>query len=59
LWSHLVKGLQRNFIRNKGCVQKDRLWSRAGIIRMLDLRRSIYKQTAAHGHFGRNGLDLP
>ena len=31
----------------------------AGIIRMLDLRRSIYKQTAAYGHFGRNDLDLP
>ena len=31
----------------------------AGIIRMLDLRRPIYKQTAAHGHFGRNDLDLP
>ena len=31
----------------------------AGIIKMLDLRRSIYKQTAAYGHFGRNDLDLP
>lgn len=31
----------------------------AGIIRMLDLRRPIYKQTAAYGHFGRNDLDLP
>src|SRR5699024_8038104 len=31
----------------------------AGIIRMLDLRRPIYKQTAASGHFGRNDLDLP
>ncbi|MBR3398007.1 MAG: methionine adenosyltransferase [Lachnospiraceae bacterium] len=31
----------------------------AGIIRMLDLRRPIYKQTAAYGHFGRPGLDLP
>ncbi len=30
-----------------------------GIIRMLDLRRPIYKQTAAYGHFGRNDLDLP
>ena len=30
----------------------------AGIIRMLDLRRPIYKQTAAYGHFGRNDLDL-
>ena len=30
----------------------------AGIIRMLDLRRSIYKQTAAYGHFGRTDLDL-
>ncbi|MDY2557121.1 MAG: methionine adenosyltransferase domain-containing protein, partial [Candidatus Faecousia sp.] len=29
-----------------------------GIIKMLDLRRPIYKQTAAYGHFGRNDLDL-
>ena len=28
-------------------------------IKMLDLRRPIYKQTAAYGHFGRNDLDLP
>ncbi len=33
--------------------------SPAGIIKMLDLRRPIYKQTAAYGHFGRNDLDLP
>ena len=31
----------------------------AGIIKMLGLRRPIYKQTAAYGHFGRNDLDLP
>ena len=31
----------------------------AGIIKMLDLRRTIYKQTAAYGHFGRTDLDLP
>ena len=31
----------------------------AGIIKMLDLRRPIYKDTAAYGHFGRNDLDLP
>lgn len=31
----------------------------AGIIRMLDLRRPIYRQTAAYGHFGRNDLNLP
>lgn len=31
----------------------------AGIIKMLDLRRPIYKQTAAYGHFGRNDLGLP
>ena len=30
----------------------------AGIIKMLDLRRPIYKQTAAYGHFGRTDLDL-
>ena len=29
------------------------------IIKNLDLRRPIYKQTAAYGHFGRNDLDLP
>ena len=31
----------------------------AGIVQMLDLRRPIYKATAAYGHFGRNDLDLP
>lgn len=31
----------------------------AGIIEMLDLKRPIFKQTAAYGHFGRNDLDLP
>ena len=31
----------------------------AGIIRMLDLRRPIYKATAAYGHFGRTDVDLP
>ena len=31
----------------------------AGIIKMLDLRRPIYKQTEAYGHFGRDDLDLP
>jgi S-adenosylmethionine synthetase len=31
----------------------------AGIIQALDLRRPIYQQTAAYGHFGRNDLDLP
>ena len=33
--------------------------SPAGIIKMLDLRRPIYKQTAAYGHFGRTDVDLP
>ena len=33
--------------------------SPGGIIKTLDLRRPIYKQTAAYGHFGRNDLDLP
>ena len=33
--------------------------SPAGIIQMLDLRRPIYKQTAAYGHFGRTDIDLP
>ena len=31
----------------------------AGIIKMLSLRKPIYKQTAAYGHFGRTELDLP
>ncbi|MNH43872.1 S-adenosylmethionine synthase [compost metagenome] len=31
----------------------------AGIIKMLDLRRPIYAQTAAYGHFGRTDVDLP
>ncbi|MCD8905821.1 methionine adenosyltransferase [Staphylococcus chromogenes] len=31
----------------------------AGIIKMLDLQRPIYKQTAAYGHFGRNDIDVP
>ena len=31
----------------------------AGMIKMLDLRRPIYKQTAAYGHFGRTDIDLP
>lgn len=31
----------------------------AGIIEMLDLRRPIYRQTAAYGHFGRTDVDLP
>ena len=31
----------------------------AGIIKMLDLRRPIYKQTSSYGHFGRNDLNLP
>ena len=31
----------------------------AGLIKMLDLRRPIYKQTSSYGHFGRNDLDLP
>ena len=31
----------------------------AGIIKMLDLRRPIYKQTAAYGHFGRDDVSLP
>ena len=31
----------------------------AGIIKMLDLRRPIYRQTAAYGHLGRTDLDLP
>ena len=31
----------------------------AGIIKMLDLRKPIYKQTAAYGHFGRTDIELP
>ena len=40
-------------------VQKEFDLRPAGIIRMLDLRRPIYRQTAAYGHFGRTDLDLP
>lgn len=40
-------------------VQKNFDLRPAGIIRMLDLRRPIYRQTAAYGHFGRTDLDLP
>lgn len=46
--SELVKILEDNFD-----------FRPAGIIKMLDLRRPIYKQTASYGHFGRNDLDLP
>ena len=44
----LVKAIRENFDLRP-----------AGIIRMLDLRRPIYKQTAAYGHFGRTDIDLP
>ena len=44
----IVKAVQENFDLRP-----------AGIIRELDLRRPIYKQTAAYGHFGRTDLDLP
>ena len=40
-------------------VQKHFDLSPDGIIRMLDLRRPIYRQTAAYGHFGRTDIDLP
>ncbi|MCJ8009515.1 methionine adenosyltransferase [Lederbergia wuyishanensis] len=42
-----------------GAIRKNFDLRPAGIIRMLDLRRPIYKQTAAYGHFGRTDLDLP
>jgi S-adenosylmethionine synthetase len=40
-------------------VQKNFDLRPAGIIKMLDLRRPIYAQTAAYGHFGRTDVDLP
>ena len=40
-------------------VQKNFDLTPKGIINRFDLRRPIYKQTAAYGHFGRNDLDLP
>ena len=40
-------------------VQKNFDLRPAGIIKMLDLRRPIYRQTAAYGHFGRTDVDLP
>jgi len=55
-------------IRDRGKISDEKLVSivrenfdlrPAGIIKMLNLRRPIYKQTAAYGHFGRNDLDLP
>ncbi len=46
--THLVEIIRENFDLRP-----------AGIIKMLDLRRPIYKQTAAYGHFGRNDFDLP
>ena len=42
-----------------GLVQKNFDLRPAGIIKMLDLRRPIYRQTAAYGHFGRTDVDLP
>ncbi len=44
----IIKGIRENFDLTP-----------KGIINMLDLRRPIYKQTAAYGHFGRTDLDLP
>jgi len=46
--SKLIKAVRKNFDLRP-----------AGIIEMLDLRRPIYKQTAAYGHFGRTDIDLP
>ncbi len=40
-------------------IEKNFSLTPAGIIRSLDLRRPIYKQTAAYGHFGRTDIDLP
>ena len=42
-----------------GKISETKLVEIVRIIKMLDLRRPIYKQTAAYGHFGRNDLDLP
>jgi S-adenosylmethionine synthetase len=41
------------------CIKKNFELRPAGIIDMLDLRRPIYRQTAAYGHFGRTDIDLP
>ncbi|WP_354689118.1 methionine adenosyltransferase [Enterococcus faecalis] len=46
--SKLIEAVRKNFDLRS-----------AGIIEMLDLRRPIYKQTAAYGHFGRTDIDLP
>ena len=43
----------------RGSSAKTSICRPAGIIKMLDLRRPIYKQTAAYGHFGRTDVDLP
>ena len=42
-----------------GLVRRDFSLSPAEIIKALDLRRPIYKQTAAYGHMGRTDIDLP
>ena len=55
--SHGTNKISENEIVNKIKVNFD--LSPSGIIDSLDLRRPIYKQTAAYGHFGRNDIDLP
>ena len=55
--SHGTNKISENEIVNKIKVNFD--LSPSGIIDSLDLRRPIYKQTAAYGHFGRNDINLP
>lgn len=45
--------------RSQELVEKNFDFRPAAIIRDLDLRRPIYRQTAAYGHFGRTDIDLP
>ena len=64
----IVEGVTEDYMERTGKLSNEKLVEiirenfdlrPAGIIKMLDLRRPIYKQTAAYGHFGRNDLDLP
>ena len=69
---HIVADFEGNTVLTGGLVLQERSrWELveiirenfdlrpAGIIKMLDLRRPIYRQTAAYGHFGRDDLNLP
>ena len=58
MWRHLAlgKSLQSAYIT---AIRENFDLRPAGIIKMLDLKRPIYRQTAAYGHFGRTDVVLP